>query len=144
MDGGDAGVVDVEDADPVAAGDPRAVGEPARAAAPPDLDAERRPDLRRRPVEPVHRTVGPVVEHDGPPVPGVDAPPRAHATWTCHAPTPLGAADLGCGPDARIVSRRDSIAAGTPLHMGVLASRRPPLHHNSASWTCPGRRARSS
>src|SRR2546430_11915012 len=119
MDGGDAGVVDVEDAERVAAGDPRAVGEPARAAAPPDLDAERRPDLRRRPVESVHRAVGPIVEHDGPAVPGVDPPPRARDTPTCHPPTPW-LRGRPCGPDPLTRSRRDSIAAGLPLHVGAI------------------------
>src|SRR2546430_956848 len=84
VDGGEASVVEVDDADPVTRGDPRAVGESARATATADLDAERRPDLRRRPVEAVHHAVGPVVEHDGPPVPGVDAPSRARDTRTGH------------------------------------------------------------
>src|SRR2546430_7877854 len=97
MDGGDAGVVDVEDADPVAAGDPRAVGEPARAAAPPDLDAERRPDLGGQSVQPMHRAVGPVVEYDGPAVPGVGAPPRTRDTRTRHPPTPR-ASDVDAVP----------------------------------------------
>src|SRR5439155_1146913 len=96
VDAGDAGVVDVDDADPVAEGDARAVGEPACPPAPSDLDAERRPDLRRRPVEPVRRAIGPVVEHDGPAVPGVKPLPRARDTQTCHPPTPW----RPCGPDS--------------------------------------------
>src|SRR5881628_2942615 len=54
---------------------------------------------RRLPVEPVHRAIGPVVEQDGPAVPGVNPRPRARDTQTCHPPTPWRRG-RPCGPDS--------------------------------------------
>ena len=57
MDGGDAGVVQVEDADALATSDRGPVGECQRAPAPADLQAEGRPDPGRWSVEAVHQTL---------------------------------------------------------------------------------------
>src|SRR6266480_428598 len=117
MDGGDAGVVQVEDADALATSDRGPVGERQRAPAPADLQAEGRPDPGRWSVEAVHQTVGPVVEHDGPPVRAARARLRAPDTRTWQPSTPH-AEDVGA---ARLAgtARRNSIAAGTTLHIGV-------------------------
>src|SRR6266480_4682706 len=117
MDGGDAGVVQVEDADALATSDRGPVGERQRAPAPADLQAEGRPDPGSCSVEAVHQTVGPVVEHDGPPVRAARARLRAPDTRTWQPSTPhtedVGAARLAG------TARRNSIAAGTTLHIGV-------------------------
>src|SRR5438552_17307043 len=89
MDGGDAGVVQVEDADALATSDRGPVGERQRAPAPADLQAEGRPDPGRWSVEAVHQTVGPVVEYDGPPVRAARARLRAPDTRTWKPSTTL-------------------------------------------------------
>lgn len=64
MKRGHEGIVEVEDADPVAGTNGRAAGELERSVTTPDLDTDRRPHLRRCRVEAVKKPVQSVVDED--------------------------------------------------------------------------------
>lgn len=78
------GVVEMEDADPVAGTNGRAAGELERSVTTPDLDAGRRPHLRRRRVEAAKKPVQSVVDENRPVEPRSRGPHRRHDS--SHAP----------------------------------------------------------
>jgi hypothetical protein len=78
------GIVEMEDADPVAETNGRAAGELERSVTTPDCDAGRRPDLRRRRVEAVKKPVQSIVDENRPAVPRSRGPHRRHRS--SHAP----------------------------------------------------------
>ena len=104
------GIVEMEDADPVAGTNGRAAGELERSVTTPDRDAGRGPHLRRRRVEAVKKPVQSVVDENRPVEPRSRGPHRRH--HSAHAPLRQA---FTCRATARILRRSARPVCGDRL-----------------------------